>query len=194
MLPDFPATGELPNLADPMHFQRYEHGHAAWTPVSTMKTGRGGSILWAVVADYRTGKVQSVSWKDPMGLPYNDQEARATGNPRRPVARQMGGGPMPAPLPSTARLGAKVGPEIVVGAGGGSQPGPQPPAPQPPQPKPPEPPVEPPAPEPPVGPQRYVVDAENVNTGAQVGLLIGNDKKGALTIFREVARIVEEPR
>lgn len=45
---------------------------------------------------------------------------------------------------------------------------------------------EPPArPEPQPGTDRYEITARNVRTGQQVVLLVGNDKDGRLTIFRE---------
>jgi hypothetical protein len=40
-------------------------------------------------------------------------------------------------------------------------------------------------PEPPPGTDRYEITARNVRTGQQVVLLVGNDKDGRLTIFRE---------
>lgn len=108
-LPNFSEIPrEYPKLTDPLHFIGFENGYISWTPVSTMRTGRGGCILWLTKVNTKTGKIESISWKDPLGLPYNAKEAAHTGNRNRPYARQMGGGIMPGDFPSISDLGRQV--------------------------------------------------------------------------------------
>jgi hypothetical protein len=140
-------VGALPVLEDRMIVQPHANGYAATTPVSTMRSGRGGSILWGVSHVYGSDEDHSyagVGWRD-LGLPYDAKEAAGIPrigippNPRRPFARQMGGGPMPMPLPGLPGIGEPVGAPVVVesaSGGGGEQPAPPPPKPQPKPPKP----------------------------------------------------------
>jgi hypothetical protein len=112
-LPAVRLDAPMPRLEDALHVEVYEHGHRAWTPLSTMKPGRGGTILWGVQVDYRTGRKDSVSWADT-GKTYKE-------------ARQMKGGPMPGPLPGR-NLGAVVR-SVVIGRGQSSPTPPEPPTP-----------------------------------------------------------------
>lgn len=190
--------------AAPVWTRRYEDGTLAcaaeWNPSSNtscafLVAGRGAPDLAAdVVFLHPYGEHGRVRGGTPLGAQilgrgetwWEGDTFCCANLTRDELARQ--GGPrweLRHPLPGTLRWELRMGPDqppsLTIGACAETSTPPPPPA-ETPEPTMPEPPAQ---PEPQPGADRYEITARNVRTGQQVVLLVGNDKDGRLTIFRE---------